>query len=64
MIDTLKRVKSKYNTKTCLNCEVYPFCAFSNFSHFNSLNKKCPNYKEGIKEWKLLMGEYKGGERT
>lgn len=52
MTDTLKRVKNKYNTKICLNCEIYPYCASDNFYCFDSENKKCPNYKEGMKQIK------------
>ena len=43
--------------KECDKCVTEAYCAENNWCLFDMNNKKCPNYKEGIKQWKQFLKE-------
>lgn len=44
----------KKNYKVCDNCWYLPFCYDNDMGLFDSENKECPNYEEGIEQHKSL----------
>lgn len=44
----------------CDQCSVQAECAANDWCLFDSNNKKCPNHKEGMKQYKLFLEDYFG----
>lgn len=41
----------------CEKCSIEAYCARDDWSLWDRENKKCPNYKEGMKQWKKFLKE-------
>lgn len=46
----------------CAMCKTENECAYNDWMLYDPYNKKCPNWKEGVKQYKKFMKQYRRGE--